>query len=55
MHTIDWLIVGGLLALLLFMLGASQKIVRSAADFLAANRCAGRYLLTVASGIGGPS
>ena len=53
MQTIDWLIIGGLLALLLFILVASQKIVRSAADFLAANRCAGRYLLTVASGIGG--
>lgn len=53
MQTIDWLIIGGLLVLLLCILVASQKIVRSAADFLAANRCAGRYLLTVASGISG--
>ena len=53
MSGVDWLIVGGLLAVLLFTLIASQRIVKSAADFLSANRSAGRYLLTVSSGIGG--
>lgn len=53
MHIIDWLIIGGLLTVLIIALAASRKIVKSAADFLSANRSAGRYLLTVSSGIGG--
>jgi SSS family solute:Na+ symporter len=53
MHWIDWSIVGILVALLIGMTAATRKYSRSVADFLSANRMAGRYLLTVASGIGG--
>ena len=51
MNFFDWLIVGGLL--LVFFIAAifSQKYTRSVADFLAANRCAGRYLITVCGGM----
>ena len=53
MHWIDWSIVGALVALLVFTLLYCRRFVRSTADFLAANRCAGRYLLTITSGIAG--
>jgi SSS family solute:Na+ symporter len=53
MHWIDWSIVGITAALLIWMTAANQKHTRSVADFLSANRMAGRYLLTVAMGIGG--
>ena len=51
MHWIDWSLIFG--AGLFFIAAgyATKKYTRSAADFLAANRCAGRYLLTSASGI----
>ena len=51
MHWLDWLIVGGLFLLLLYALVYCQRFVRSTADFLAANRCAGRYVLAISSGI----
>lgn len=47
----DWLLV---LALLMFMIGSAfttRKYQTSVADFLVANRCAGRYLLGVSEGI----
>ena len=53
MHWIDWTIVAGLLA---FIVGAAiytNRYTRSVADFLAANRSAGRYLLCISSGIAG--
>ncbi len=53
MHWIDWAIVFGLL---LFIVGSAiytNRYTRSVADFLAANRSAGRYLLCIASGIAG--
>jgi SSS family solute:Na+ symporter len=53
MHWIDWSIIGLLVGLLVWMMFSAQKYSRSVADFLAANRLAGRYLLTVAMGIGG--
>ncbi len=53
MHWIDWSIVGIIAALMIWMPAANQKHSRSVADFLSANRMAGRYLLTVAMGIGG--
>ncbi len=53
MHTIDWLIVAGLFVLLAIVLWYCQKYVKSTADFLAANRCAGRYLLCITGGIAG--
>lgn len=53
MHALDWSIVfvfvSGLFAITLY----TRRFIRSVADFLAAGRVAGRYLLTVSSGIGG--
>lgn len=53
MHWIDWSIIGLLLAGLTWLTLATRKYVRGVADFLAGNRVAGRYLLTVAQGLGG--
>jgi SSS family solute:Na+ symporter len=53
MHWIDWSIIGLLSSLLVWMTLATRKHSHSVADFLSANRLAGRYLLTVAIGIGG--
>lgn len=47
----DWAILGTLIAFLIAALSYCRKFVRNTADFLAANRLAGRYLLTVASGV----
>lgn len=49
--TIDWVIVVSVLLLMIFSVQTSKKLMRSVADFLAANRTAGRYLLSVSSGI----
>jgi len=51
MGILDWSIVVGLLAVLLFAALYTRRFTRSVADFLAANRCAGRYLLAVSSGM----
>lgn len=53
MHWIDWAIVGGVLIGLAAVAVVASRLTRSVADFLAANRAAGRYLLTVASGMSG--
>ncbi len=53
MHWIDWTIVGLLLALLTGAALYTQQYTRSVADFLAANRCAGRYLLSISQGVAG--
>lgn len=53
MHLIDWGIVLGLLACIVASAVYTQRYTRSVADFLAANRSAGRYLLCIASGIAG--
>jgi len=53
MHWIDWSIVIGLLTLLTVMAVFTKRYTRSVADFLAANRCAGRYLISVSQGIAG--
>ena len=45
MQLIDWLIVLGMLALITTSALRSRKYAKSPADFLAANRCAGRYLI----------
>ena len=53
LHVIDWAIV---IVIIGFMTGfavVSRLYTKSVADFLAANRCAGRYLLTVAEGAAG--
>ena len=53
MYAIDWAQVIGLIILLVAVLIYCQKFVKSSADFIAANRCAGRYLLCITSGIAG--
>ena len=53
MHWIDWSIIGALFVVLAVTLIVCQRYVKSTADFLAANRCAGRYLLAITSGIAG--
>jgi SSS family solute:Na+ symporter len=50
---VDWLIVLAMLALLLHGVRESNRHTRSVADFLAAGRSAGRYLVGVAGGIAG--
>ena len=50
---VDWLIIAGMLALLLHGVDRSNRQTRSVADFLAAGRSAGRYLVGVAGGIAG--
>ena len=53
MSPVDWAIMVGLFVLLLLIAWLSSSLTRSVADFLAANRSAGRYLLTVAQGMAG--
>lgn len=53
MHAIDWCIVAGLLAVIVTTAVATKKYTQSVADFLAANRCAGRYLLCISQGMAG--
>ncbi|MDP0494825.1 MAG: sodium:solute symporter family protein [Verrucomicrobiota bacterium JB024] len=53
LHLLDWGIIAGFLAFLLVMAATAQRYTRSVSDFLAANRSAGRYLLTLADGMAG--
>ncbi len=53
LHWIDWLIVVGLLAVIIAAALYTRSLMQSVADFLAANRCAGRYMLCVAGGMSG--
>ncbi len=50
MHFIDWTIVAATLALVVGVALYTRRFVKSVADFLAAGRCAGRYLLANARG-----
>jgi SSS family solute:Na+ symporter len=50
MRAIDWILVATTLALVLGFAAYTRRFVRSVADFLAAGRCAGRYLLANARG-----
>jgi SSS family solute:Na+ symporter len=50
---LDWAIVGALLALVTAGALVSRRYMRSVADYLAANRSAGRYLLTMSNGLAG--
>jgi SSS family solute:Na+ symporter len=52
MHTIDWVIICAFLALMAGLTLYSGRFVVSVADFLAARRVAGRYLLTVSDNVG---
>ena len=51
MHLIDWAIVFGLLVFIVASGIYTNRYARSVADFLAANRSAGRYLLCIAIGM----
>ncbi len=53
MHWIDWSILGILIAVLTWLTLATRRYTKSVADFLSANRLAGRYLITVSTGLGG--
>ena len=53
MHWIDWAILGGLVSFVCIIAFITQKYTQSVADYLAGNRCAGKYLLGVADGIAG--
>lgn len=48
----DWFIVLAGLAGLVLLAYSTQKLNKGVAFFLAANRCAGRYLLTLSEGMG---
>jgi SSS family solute:Na+ symporter len=51
MSWIDWLILAAVYLAVMITVGASRKYMRSVADFLAAGRTSGRYLLSVSQGI----
>lgn len=51
MGSIDWLIVILLLVVLTITSIRTNRYARSVSGFLAANRCAGRYLITIAYGM----
>ncbi len=50
MHWIDWMMVALPLSVVVIVGIKAQRYVRSVADFLSANRSAGRYLLCIAGG-----
>ena len=53
MHWIDWSILFGMLTLTTALAIICKRYTVSVADFLSANRCAGRYLLCSSSGMSG--
>jgi SSS family solute:Na+ symporter len=53
MNNLDYSIVLGILLLLTVTLCLTQRLTHNAIDFLVANRCAGRYLLTISRGMAG--
>ena len=53
MQPLDWVIVIGMIVLLTGILLYCNRYMRNAADFLAANRCAGRYVMSISEGIAG--
>jgi SSS family solute:Na+ symporter len=48
---VDWVILGSVSGIMVLGAVASRSYMRSVADFLAAGRTAGRYLLTVSQGV----
>lgn len=48
---LDWLIVAALISGIIIVGAITKLYTRGVADFLSANRCAGRYLLTMAEGL----
>ena len=53
MTWIDWSIVVFVVVGMIMSVRISRTLMRSVADFLAANRSAGRYLISIASGVAG--
>ena len=53
MHWLDWSIMLGMFVVISVVAYSTKKYTQSVADFLAANRSAGKYLLGVADGIAG--
>jgi len=51
MQLIDWAIVAGFFVFLVAVLIYCNKFMKNVADFLAAGRCAGRYVLSISDGI----
>ena len=47
---LDWLVIAGLLLFITYTAITTKKYTKSVADFLAAGRCAGRYILATAQG-----
>ncbi len=53
MGLIDWIVVAAFVVILVGVSVYTRKLVKSAADFVAANRCAGRYILSAATAMAG--
>ncbi len=53
MQLLDWSIILGTILTLIGILIYCNRFMRNAADFLAASRCAGRYVLSISEGIAG--
>ena len=53
MTALDWVIVVAVLAVTIVGVLIARGYMRSVADFLAANRTAGRYLLSLSQGLAG--
>ena len=53
MHLVDWGILIGLLIIMTWAAHYTKRYTRSVADFLVANRCAGRYILGVSDSMAG--
>jgi len=48
---LDWLVVAGVLGVFIATAVLANRLTRSVSDYLVAGRCAGRYMLTMASGM----
>ena len=53
MMPLDWGIIITMIVVLIAILIYCNRFMRNAADFLAASRCAGRYVLSIAEGVAG--
>ena len=53
MHWLDWAVIFAVIIFFTVLATATRKYTQSTSDFLAANRLAGRYLLTLAEGVAG--
>lgn len=51
MTGLDWLVVCSVMGLFITVAVLANRLTRSVSDYLVAGRCAGRYMLTMASGM----